>query len=62
MRLIKLAIIGAAVAAGITYITKKNEDGSSVLDELTENGPQWLDKAKEFASHTIDKLSSDIRS
>jgi len=48
MRITRLAIIGAAVAVGIGYIIKKNEEGESILDEFTEQAPEWLEKIKDF--------------
>jgi hypothetical protein len=43
-------IAGAAIAAGVVYITMEREDGTSILDELLENAPDWLDRGKQFAA------------
>ena len=46
MGMLKLMVVGAAVAAGIHYITKKREDGTSIMDDIKEKAPEWMDKAK----------------
>ena len=55
MGLIKFIAVGAAVGYGINYITKKGPDGRSVLDELTENAPEWFEKAKKYAEDTMER-------
>jgi len=61
MRLMKFAVIGAAVAVGITYLLNKKE-GDSILDDLADNAPQWVDKAKNFAEKTFNSLVGEIKS
>lgn len=46
MGLLKTALIGAAVYGAIKYITKKDENGRSIADNLKEKAPEWVDKAK----------------
>jgi hypothetical protein len=57
MSLFKLIIVGAAVGYGINYLTKKGSDGRSVLDDITENAPDWFDKAKQFAQDNISQAA-----
>lgn len=59
MSIFKFALIGAAVAYGITQITKRREDGTSILDNLTEKAPEWMDKAKQFVSQKMDEVMKD---
>lgn len=47
MGLIKTLFIGAAVYGAVKYVTKKGSNGKSIVDELKEQAPEWLDKAKE---------------
>jgi hypothetical protein len=61
MSILKFAILGAAVAYGIGYITKKREDGTSILDDLTEKAPEWMDKAKQYAMQTVDDVKQNKR-
>jgi hypothetical protein len=56
MGLLKFIIVGAAVGYGINYITKKGEDGRSIVDDLTENAPEWLEKAKQYAEDALGKV------
>ena len=56
MSLLKFAVIGAAVGYGIHYITKKGPDGRSILDEVADKTPEWIDQAKKFASETVEQV------
>lgn len=48
MGLLKTALIGAAVYGAIKYITKKDENGRSIVDDLKDRAPEWMEKAKGF--------------
>ncbi|WP_219223506.1 YtxH domain-containing protein [Pedobacter antarcticus] len=48
MGLLKTALIGAAVYGAIKYITKKDHTGRSIVDDLQDKAPEWVDKAKRF--------------
>jgi hypothetical protein len=49
MGLIKTALIGAAVYGAIKYITKKDGlTGKSIVDDLKDKAPEWIDKAKGY--------------
>jgi hypothetical protein len=56
MSLFKLILVGAAVGYGINYLTKKGANGRSVMDDITENAPDWLDQAKKFAQDNIGSV------
>jgi hypothetical protein len=57
MSLFKNLLIGAAVVAGVNYITKKRPDGRSMVDDIKDKAPEWMDKAKEFGNTAKDKLN-----
>jgi hypothetical protein len=57
MGLLKLLVVGAAVAYGINYVTKKGPDGKSIIDDLTENGPEWMDRAKKYGELTLEQIA-----
>jgi hypothetical protein len=61
MSLLKYVIMGAAVGYGINYITRKGEDGKSVLDDITENAPEWFDKAKKYTEYTVDQIAKNVQ-
>jgi len=61
MSVLKFALIGAAVAYGINHITKKRADGTSILDELTEKAPEWVEKGKQYAEQAINQVTDTIR-
>lgn len=46
MGLFKTALIGAAVYGLIKYVTKKDESGRSVADDIRDKVPEWMEKAK----------------
>jgi hypothetical protein len=50
MGLLKTALIGAAVYGAVKYLTKKDAMGVSKFDELKEQAPEWLEKAKAVTS------------
>ena len=52
MGFIKTFILGAAVAYGVQYITKKREDGSSILSDFIDDPADYMTKAKEYAVDT----------
>jgi len=60
MRLLTLMIAGAAVAYGINYVTRKREDGTSIMDDLTNKAPEWMEKGKQYATQTIDQVTDNI--
>lgn len=46
MGLLRTALIGAAVYSIVKYVTKKDVNGKSVVDDILEKAPEWMDKAK----------------
>lgn len=59
MGFIKSALIGAAVYAAIKYVTKKDElTGRSMVDDLMEKAPEWVDQAKEYKQNMQEKFTS----
>lgn len=60
MNILKFAVVGAALGLGIHYITKKDEDGRSILDDLAESAPDLFDQAKKFAAETVDQVKQHI--
>jgi len=53
MGLLKTAIIGAAVYGVIKYVTKKDINGKSIVDDLKENAPKWAEEAKRMKDDFI---------
>jgi len=48
MGLIRILAVGAAVAYGINYLTKKRPDGRSMMDDIKDKAPEWMEKAKPY--------------
>lgn len=61
MKLLPIILAGTALAAGVAYLVRKREDGTSILDELTDKAPEWMEKGKQYATQTIDQVSDQIR-
>jgi hypothetical protein len=55
MGLLKFIIVGAAVGCGVNYITKKGPDGRSILDDITENAPDF-DQAKKITVEVVEQV------
>lgn len=46
MGLLKTALIGAAVYGAIKYLTKRDINGRSMIDDIKEKAPGWMEKVK----------------
>lgn len=46
MGFIKNALIGIALYEAVKYLTRQDEFGKTKFDELKEQAPEWIDKAK----------------
>ena len=57
MRIIRFMPIGAAVGYGIYYLTKEKENGKSILEELLEDAPDYMDRAKKYVEYTFDQVA-----
>jgi hypothetical protein len=60
MRIMRFMAIGAAVGYGIYYITREKENGKSILDELLEDGPEYVDRAKKYVEFTLDQVAERL--
>ncbi|KIO76775.1 hypothetical protein TH53_13235 [Pedobacter lusitanus] len=60
MGLLKTALIGAAVYGAIKYITKKDVNGRSIVDDLQDKAPEWVDKAKRFKNDIEQKYNAEF--
>ncbi|MES2830346.1 MAG: YtxH domain-containing protein [Bacteroidota bacterium] len=59
MGLVKTALIGAAVYGAIKYITKKDDiTGRSIVDDLKDKAPEWIDKAKGYKQEMEAKYNN----
>jgi type IV pilus biogenesis protein CpaD/CtpE len=62
MGLLKWAIVGAAAAYGIKYVTeKRKEDGRSIIDDWNEKAPDLIEKAKQYTDEAVNKMASRMR-
>jgi hypothetical protein len=61
MKVLTLILAGTALAAGVAYVTRKRENGTSILDDLTNKAPEWMEKGKQYATQTIDQVADQIR-
>jgi uncharacterized protein YoxC len=48
MGLFKTVLLGAAVYGAYKYATKKDVNGRSMVDDLKDKAPEFMDKAKRF--------------
>jgi hypothetical protein len=57
MGFIKGALFGIAVYATVQHITKKDIlTGRSILDDLMDKAPEYVDKVKDYASQVTDEF------
>ena len=59
MKLFNLIALGAVASYGYKYLTKKNDSGRSKLDEIKENGPEWIEKGKKMAKDAINNYGQN---
>jgi hypothetical protein len=60
MRILKFMAVGAAVGYGIYYLIREKENGKSVLEELLEEAPEYVDRAKRYVEYTIDQVAERL--
>lgn len=60
MKLMRFALLGAAVAGGIYYFLN-NKKGNTMLDDIADTATGIAGKAKDFASDYVNKLASGLR-
>ncbi|MEE1885636.1 YtxH domain-containing protein [Pedobacter flavus] len=52
MGLLKKVIIGAALFGAYKYVTNKDKlTGRSVLDDIKDNAPKWVEKVKNLKTY-----------
>jgi hypothetical protein len=56
MSLLKFIAVGAAIGLGVNYLMKRDEQGRSLVDDFIDKAPDWLDKAKTFATEKVDQV------
>jgi hypothetical protein len=61
MKLMRFALLGAAVAGGIYYFMS-NKKGNATLDDIAGNVNDFAGKAKDFASGYVDRIASELKS
>jgi hypothetical protein len=52
--------VGAAVGYGIYYLIREKENGKSLLDELLQDAPDYVDRAKKYVELTIDQVAERL--
>ena len=58
--MLKFMAVGAAVGYGIYYLIREKENGKSVLEELLEDAPEYVDRAKKYVEYTIDQVAERL--
>ena len=56
MGTLRLLVTGAALVAGINYVTKKRPDGSSIFEDLKVKAPDLMNKAQPY----LDQLKGQF--
>lgn len=60
MGLFRTALIGAAIYSAYKYITKPDDiTGRTVVDDLKEKVPEWIEKAKAYKEDLQLKYKKD---
>ncbi|RZJ74033.1 MAG: YtxH domain-containing protein [Flavobacterium sp.] len=60
MGLFRTALIGAALYGAYKYVTKPNElTGRTMVDDLKDKAPEWIEKAKGYKEDLEAKYMTD---
>ena len=60
MGFIRTAIIGAAIYSAYKYITKPDQvTGRTIVDDLQDKAPEWIEKAKSLKNDLQGKYLND---
>jgi hypothetical protein len=51
----KTFLLGVGAAFAVYYLTRKDNEGKSILDDILENPDELIDKAKEYAMETVER-------
>ncbi|RCH56894.1 YtxH domain-containing protein [Mucilaginibacter hurinus] len=62
MNLLKFIAIGAAVAYGVNYVTKKQSNGRSIFDDMMDKAPDLADNLKKYGEDALSKVSQRVQS
>jgi hypothetical protein len=60
MRILKFMTVGAAVGYGIYYLIREKENGKSILEELIDDAPDYVDRAKKYLGFTADQVAERL--
>jgi hypothetical protein len=61
MNLLKFVAIGAAVAYGVSYVTKKNADGRSIIDDIADKVPDWTNHLKKYGEDALARATEKVK-
>jgi hypothetical protein len=61
MSLLKYVAIGAAVAYGVKYLTKKDENGRALIDDLKDKAPEYMDKLKATGEKYFNEVADKVK-
>jgi pheromone shutdown protein TraB len=62
MKLMRFALIGAAVAGGIYYYLNNRDKSNSIMEDLADNATDLAAKAKDFAFDYVGRIAAELRS
>ncbi len=58
MNILKFIALGAAVAYGVSYLTKRDANGRSVVDDVLDKAPDLVNKLKEYGRDALEKAKA----
>lgn len=61
MNILRFALLSAAAGVVIYELTKKRSDGTSIVEEVIDKSPEWLEKGKNYATKAVDELTETVR-
>lgn len=61
MNILKFVAIGAVVAYGVNYLTKRDSAGRSIVDDLLDKAPGLADNLKKYGEDALSSVKSKVQ-
>lgn len=58
MNILKFIALGAAVAYGVSYLTKRDANGHSIVDDVLDKAPDLVNNLKKYGQDALEKAKA----
>jgi hypothetical protein len=61
MNVLKFIAIGAVVAYGVGYLTKRDANGRSIVDDVLDKAPDWANNLKKYGADALSGVKAKVQ-